>query len=242
MNHRALIAESSPIVAQRTAAQLRQLGVTTTILRDASEVLRETRAQVFDLIVLDFELSGLQADELTRQLREEEAARGTHRSKIVATCFDPDEALRARCRDAGMNAVLAHPIGPQQLRALVPHEARLSDLDEKTFESVRKMGIASGDPALLPDLLASFHQSGAQHLQAIVDSAERGNWHDVGRAAHALKGGALALGALRVAASCGDIERAARHERLGDVEDLRRSYERACAALDRAINAPQRAG
>ena len=71
---------------------------------------------------------------------------------------------------------------------------------------VELRALADGDPTFLPDLFAAFVRDGARRADAIESAAARGEWTELGRAAHALVGVAATIGARQIAALCRALE------------------------------------
>ena len=61
-------------------------------------------------------------------------------------------------------------------------------------------------PTFLPDLFAAFVRDGARRADAIESAAARGEWTELGRAAHALVGVAATIGARQIADLCRALE------------------------------------
>ncbi|OLP39026.1 hypothetical protein BJM39_01370, partial [Salmonella enterica subsp. enterica serovar Javiana] len=70
-----------------------------------------------------------------------------------------------------------------------------------------------GDPSMLLRFIGRFGSGSAQTMANLVEARDAGHAHEMGRAAHALKGSAANLGATGLATVCKQLED------LGD-EDL----------------------
>ena len=88
--------------------------------------------------------------------------------------------------------------------------------DGQVVEELRSLG-GPGEPDLVAELVQTFRDEGVPCLARIMDGLSRADAADIGRAAHKLKGGALNLGATRLARAAAELERAAR---TGDAASL----------------------
>lgn len=111
---RALLAVSD--AAQRTAyAQyLRGSGYEINEAEDGGEALAKALARLFDVVVADVSLSGIDGGQLCALLRYD---RQTQSMPIIVLTPSGDPAGLERMRQAGANAVLVEPLGPETLLA-----------------------------------------------------------------------------------------------------------------------------
>ncbi|GAB4147730.1 MAG: hypothetical protein Fur0037_15970 [Planctomycetota bacterium] len=77
-----------------------------------------------------------------------------------------------------------------------------------------------GDPELLLDLIQLFLDDGPAKIAAIEQGISNGDFDQVERAAHALKGSAGNLGAKLLQAVCEKLQRATRQHQLAEVTEL----------------------
>jgi HPt (histidine-containing phosphotransfer) domain-containing protein len=77
-----------------------------------------------------------------------------------------------------------------------------------------------GDPELLVDLVSMFLADAPTKVDAIVTGLERGDLHQVERAAHSLKGSAGNLGASAVQHLCEEIQNVTRAGRGDALPEL----------------------
>jgi HPt (histidine-containing phosphotransfer) domain-containing protein len=83
-------------------------------------------------------------------------------------------------------------------------DAEEAVLDASRIEMHRRL--EPGDPTLLHRALTAFLDSAPEALQSIRAAVADGSPGDLAWAAHRMRGGALHLGANRLAAVCGELE------------------------------------
>lgn len=92
-----------------------------------------------------------------------------------------------------------------------------------------------GEPGFLKELAGIFVDAGAEAVQSIQSAIERGQCVEIRKAAHKLKGASANIGADRLAAVCGEMEKHAESERFSDAnacfDRLQRELRQAEEAL-----------
>jgi signal transduction histidine kinase/CheY-like chemotaxis protein len=158
---------------------------------DGWHALQLTEQRRFDLILLDIRMPDIDGIEVARRIRNREQERSEAPVPIIAITADADTATRKACLGAGIDAVLAKPVDPEQLtRAIATHlggavagpfgkELQLlaqtcSDLGDngERIRQYREM--------LLHDI--------DEELRSLLPSLDRGDRKELGRAAHSLTG------------------------------------------------------
>ncbi|EAQ80865.1 response regulator [Blastopirellula marina] len=115
MDRRVLLIEDNPLDQLLAATILRKNGYVVKIVDDGRDALeRVAGGEVFDIILVDYELPTLNGIEVTYELR----LLGFRRS-IVAVSAGSEAELISDWRDAGCCDFLAKPYLPRQLRELV---------------------------------------------------------------------------------------------------------------------------
>jgi HPt (histidine-containing phosphotransfer) domain-containing protein len=111
-------------------------------------------------------------------------------------------------------------------------------LDTSVMANIRALG-APGEPDVFTEVALLFIADVPIHLAALHSAIAADSAQLVGEIAHRLRGGALEMGALRMAPLCAEIEHAARAGSLADgltrAERLDREFAVARAALEQAI-------
>jgi HPt (histidine-containing phosphotransfer) domain-containing protein len=111
-------------------------------------------------------------------------------------------------------------------------------LDAAVMTAIRSLG-EPGEPDVFAEVARLFIADVPVHLAALRAAVAAGNAESVGQIAHRIRGGALEIGALRVAPVCAAIELAGRTGSLGQapaqLESLHDEFALASAALEQAI-------
>lgn len=114
-----LLVEDNPVNAIVAEAELHNLGVQVTVLRDGQQAVQWLESQPVDLVLMDCEMPGMDGFEATRRIRERESATGRHPVCIVALTANGWDAYARRCLDVGMNDHLAKPFRPEDLARMI---------------------------------------------------------------------------------------------------------------------------
>lgn len=116
---RVLYAEDNVTSAQVMSALLGLQGVHAEIAINGADAVTLWEEGAFDLVLMDLRMPVLDGIEATRRIRAREAATAAPRTPVIGISARVDETVRGRCREAGMDEVLAKPVRLEQLRALV---------------------------------------------------------------------------------------------------------------------------
>ncbi|MEJ1967937.1 MAG: ATP-binding protein [Rhizomicrobium sp.] len=110
-----LLAEDNPINALLTRELLRRRGHSLIEVTSGDAAVRAMETGVFDIVLTDIHMPGMDGIEATRAIRAHEAAAGKRRTPIVALTADALETGKRACKDAGMDGFLTKPVDPAQL-------------------------------------------------------------------------------------------------------------------------------
>lgn len=124
-----LLAEDNPVNALLIRELLRRRGHQIKEVATGSAAVAAMENEVFDLLLTDIHMPGMDGIEATRAIRAMEATKGGPRVPIVALTADALETGKRACQDAGMDGFLTKPVDPAELeemfRALFPSGDRL---------------------------------------------------------------------------------------------------------------------
>jgi HPt (histidine-containing phosphotransfer) domain-containing protein len=111
-------------------------------------------------------------------------------------------------------------------------------LDATVMAAIRALG-SEGEPDVFTEVALLFLEDVPIRLEALRTAIAAGSPQLVEQIAHRLRGGALEMGALRMAPVCASLEYAARAGRLdqaaADSDHLDREFAAARAALEQAM-------
>ena len=116
---RVLLVEDNPINALLARALLTREGCDVEHAADGRQALAAAELRVFDLILMDMRMPGLNGEATARQLRADGVI-----TPIVALTANAFEDDRHACLAAGMNDFLVKPLSPDALRAALTRWAR----------------------------------------------------------------------------------------------------------------------
>jgi two-component system sensor histidine kinase EvgS len=212
-----LVVDDHPVNRLLLCWQLTELGHRTIDTEDGAQALARWRAQPFDGVITDCNMPRCNGYELTRAIRDEEAASDRTPCLILGFTANAQAEERLRCFEAGMDDCLFKPIrlsdlqqalegfGHREGEIEVIAEPDLTEIDLSTLEQMAGDNHALMD-RLRSEVLNSLHND-LQRLDDLSQEPDCGGLRDL---AHHIKGGAQMVGAARVVAACVDLERACR--------------------------------
>lgn len=114
-----LIADDSKMMRIMHARSLRQAGYEATIAEAGSgeEALALFEPGRFDLVIVDWNMPGMDGVEFVRAAREREASSGGRRTPFVMITSQSTEEQIRKAKEAGVDTVLAKPVTAEALAA-----------------------------------------------------------------------------------------------------------------------------
>ena len=218
--------ETNQIVIRRI---LSRLGFAHEIANDGVEALALYQQHSYGMLLTDFHMPEMDGFELTAAVRASERAAGDGaRIPIIALTADALPGTEQECLDAGMDGYLRKPIEmarlTQALEAHMVHALPLRQIEDMSvFEDQTQSATPPTvdpdifDVARLIDSFGAFDRSAAEFVVSFLDSLEtriaalqqavgEENGSGARDIAHALKGAANSIGAVRVGGVMGDIQ------------------------------------
>ncbi|MDY0954880.1 transporter substrate-binding domain-containing protein [Stenotrophomonas rhizophila] len=116
---RILVVEDHPTNQALMRWRLQQLGLTHEVAVHGQAALDLLEDAAFDLVITDCRMPVLDGYAMTRRLRERERERGTLRMPVVALTASALAEDLQRCREAGMDDLLAKPVALATLRQML---------------------------------------------------------------------------------------------------------------------------
>ncbi len=255
-----LLAEDNPVNAVVATKQLARLGARVDVAADGMEAIESARRGAYDIVFMDCQMPELDGFEATRRIRAYEDLAGLRRVPIVAMTANAMTGDRERCFEAGMDDHLAKPVHPAELTAVMarflpsgdaaapserapdaaPHEpmppasgAGASAPDVPLVDGARleELGVLAPESrGTLRELVNLFAVETPEQIARLGEGLDARSADAVQRAAHALKGSAISLGAARVGALAAELDRRAKAGSVAGAEEI-------LAAIDLAFGA-----
>ena len=215
--------------------------------REAVECLRDTE---YDIGLMDCQMPEMDGYTATRELRRLE--RGDHHPVIIGVTAHALPGDREECLAAGMDDYISKPIVPEELASVlekwvIAGNPELSSrsaavrssagmLDENvvaTLRQIQRPGEGDFLAHLLGIFLADLHQR-IEDMRTMLPSRNSGA---IASSAHALKGAAGQVGAVRVREICEKIETAAKAGACEGLGAMLNDLARQATLLQRTFNA-----
>jgi len=114
-----LVVEDNPVNQTLAVTLLRRAGVTPTVAANGEIALSHQHERAWALVLMDCEMPVMDGLEATRRWRAVEAKLGLPRTRVIALTANTSAADRARCLAAGMDDLMAKPLGRAALAALL---------------------------------------------------------------------------------------------------------------------------
>ncbi|HIE1098031.1 ATP-binding protein [Stenotrophomonas maltophilia] len=200
---RVLVIEDHPTNQAMMAWRLQQLGVPHVLVGDGQQGLDRLSAEPFDLVITDCRMPVLDGFAFTRLLREREGRTGQPRLVVLALTASVLDDDARRCREAGMDAVLAKPLSLATLRAALLRW--LPQAQGQSFEGPAAQETARDDAAL-PDMAALQQRFGSRAVaEQLRDSLLQASESDLAAVQRALQAGDRATAALHLHRQAGGL-------------------------------------
>lgn len=222
---RILVVEDHPVNQAVLCRLIETLGCVADAVASGREALAQWQAGDYGLILADLNMPGMDGLDLARAVRAKEAA--GKRIPIVAVTAATVSEARAACQAAGMDEVLAKPIGLDALRAVL-RRWRIG----QSLASTPIADAIAPEPALAGLFIDTARQDLADGRRLLLGR----DGHAVADIMHKLKSSALSVDATRFSRMAVDLEQSARNGRwpeaerlLGELEDALADFEAASA-------------
>jgi CheY-like chemotaxis protein/HPt (histidine-containing phosphotransfer) domain-containing protein len=238
---RILVAEDN-IVNQKVALRiLQKLGYRADTVANGREAVSALEKIPYDLVLMDVQMPDMNGFEATQVIRDPRSRVLRHDIPIIAMTAHALKGDRDRCLEAGMNDYLSKPVTALALNEMLdktlavdPSTALISLEDGsnqgKAVRIQRIQAIADGDLTFERDLVESYLSHTDEYLKAMEISIHEGNWKEVERWAHTIKGSSANAGAKGMQELARQIEEVATGEtpesgtRL--LDEMRSEFER----------------
>lgn len=200
---RVLVIEDHPTNQAMMAWRLQQLGVPHVLLGDGQQALDRLSSEAFDLVITDCRMPVLDGFGFTRLLREREGRTGQPRLTVLALTASVLDDDARRCREAGMDEVLAKPLSLATLRTALLRwlpQAQGQSFDAPVQETV------ADDAEVLPDLATLQQRYGSRAVaEQLCDSLLQASESDLVAVQRAVRAGDRETAALHLHRQAGGL-------------------------------------
>jgi CheY-like chemotaxis protein len=220
---RILIAEDSRVNQAVALGQLYNLGYRAEAVLNGRELLAVLEMREFDIILMDCQMPEMDGFEATVEIRRREGtARHTTIIAMTANALDGDHE---RCVAAGMDDYLSKPVKSEALRVMLARwsspagsQSGMRDgreaaphtgdgiIDQGQLAVLRAIQ-APGEADCVTEVIDLFLKEATSQVEALHQALGRDDAVEVKRVAHLLQGSSVTIGATRMAALTGDLQR-----------------------------------
>lgn len=246
---RILLVEDNQVNQQVAAGILKNLGLQVDIAANGFEALVSLQAasqdKPFSVVLMDCQMPEMDGYEATRAIRDGRAGESMREIPIVAMTANAMRGDREKCLNAGMDDYLSKPVSPEQLlsklqewifsegslagskqdqpsagEVLVNTDEIAVDNDDPIWDKPSALQRMMNDEDLLMQLLEAFIEEVPVRTAALQTAAETGDDDALIHNAHAVKGVAGNLSAMRLHKLAAEMEREARTGNISQAVSL----------------------
>ena len=253
---RVMVVEDNPVNQLLVSRQLERLGYDPVLMDSGTAALEQLRAEAPAVVLMDWQMPGMDGLETTRRLRRQEGDHRASRVPVIAMTASAMPGDRARCLDAGMDDFITKPVSLAALGRVLATWAGGPSAGDEVGAGGPEAGSAAGptvvdpaavrglvdeldDPELVATVLGTYLRELDGRVTAIEDGLRAGDREAVSRAAHTLKSTSAAVGAVELAERCADLEAWGRRdtELAEPVEAVLTALRRSSAVTAGAVDA-----
>ncbi|MBY0229354.1 MAG: response regulator, partial [Gemmataceae bacterium] len=198
---RVLLVEDNAVNQFLVLRLLERSGHRALLASDGQQAVEAAARQRFDVVLMDWQLPGMDGGEATRRIRRQGS-----RVPIIALTAHALPAERERCLEAGCDAVLTKPFRAEELAEAIARAVP----DAEAFRLEEALEQVGGSRSLMRGLVELFLSSAPESLAAM----ERADEAEMRSLAHKLRGSASVFGASAAAEALRALEHG-RPEELG---------------------------
>lgn len=220
MSAHVLVVEDDDVNATVAEGYLAMLNCSSVWLKDGLSAVSRCQNEMFDLILMDINMPGLDGYETTRRLRSLEG--GTSRTPIIALTANKASVHRDECLQAGMDGILSKPYSLAELTELLRHWVGVTKAERRAaapngaprnltlvdVAGMAQIGSLSGGMknSLFTSLVVLFEANAGDALARIDAALRAQDWNAAQQSAHKLKGAAGNVGAHEFAVQLAELE------------------------------------
>jgi PAS domain S-box-containing protein len=258
---RILLVEDNLVNQKVAVLMLERLGCRVDIANNGREALQAAGSNHYDLVLMDCQMPEMDGFEATRRIRQ--LPEQGRRLPIVALTANAFEEDRHQALAAGMDDFVTKPFTAAKLEQifvdwLLPRQSAATPKAESAIAAPAEQNTSGFQPdaaavkaglqtlaqavgqEMIVEVIALFRQTEQASVQELQQQLASGDWENVGRSAHKLKGLCRQIGANDVGGLCEQLEKAGKSQDATQCQQLTPGVIQAVQALSSLLQ--QQAG
>ena len=241
-----LVVEDNAVNQKVLVSFLRRFGLPADVACNGREALEALERKSYSLVFMDSQMPEMDGFAATAEIRKREG--DARHTTIVAVTAHAMKGERERCLAAGMDDFMSKPFSMEDLSAVLgrwfknepanvapapaptpvavaaatPRGDEPETIDMQVLAKLREL--ETDMPGLLSDVITTYLRETPGRIDRIIAAVGNGDAKMAEQGAHGLKGSSSAMGALKMAKLCEEIER---RSEAGNIE--------ACSPLAAAL-------
>ncbi|MFH1138322.1 MAG: ATP-binding protein [Pseudomonadota bacterium] len=223
-----LLADDNLVNARVAEKFLVRMGHEISFAANGRAVLEILQRGCHDLVLMDLEMPEMDGLEAAARIRASEAGDHNRDIPIIAITAHAFTEFKDRCEAVGMNGFVAKPVdfyelqglietaaeGPSRPRGLVgaPASRREDAGPRRLVEREIALARLGDDEELFLELVQIFVDDFPLKIKKLTEAIDGGDWPEIARLAHTIKGSAGAVGALALQNTALVLEKAAKEQ------------------------------
>ena len=231
---RILLVEDNEINQIVAIDMLKDLGYSCDVANNGQEAYSMWKEKFHDLIFMDIHMPILDGIATTEKILQNSS--NENRPMIYAMTADVLSEVKQTYLNMGMDGCIAKPIDMSELKAVFIHYTNQNQrLNKQNNASERFQALIDQSifqklkPQLRDRLVQMFQKSSPPIIDSIIQAFHENNAHAFAENAHALKGNALAIGAVVMATHCEHLQKKGESNDFSnidsDISNLQKIYD-----------------
>ena len=201
-----LLVEDNIVNQKLIISYLKRTPYILTIADDGLQAVEKCSEELFDLVLMDIQLPGIDGYAATEQIRKFPAYEKT---PIIALTAHAMKGEDENARNAGCNGYLTKPISKSTLlENITLHLKGKTQMDTSDEKSTIKKAIKREFDPDIAELIPWYKSFIRDELEAIKKSLDSGNIQEIRIKAHGLKGSGTSYGFKEITETGGNLEKA----------------------------------
>ncbi|MEQ1557468.1 MAG: EAL domain-containing protein [Methyloglobulus sp.] len=236
-----LLAEDNVINQEVAKGMLKAIGCQVQVAQNGLEALELSSHTVYDLILMDCHMPGMDGFETTAKIRQREQSNSLNRTPIIALTADIQKGVVDQCIDSGMDDYISKPYSQKQLQEMLvkwlPDNLKvlvkqvpasisakktqdaLNVIDQAALENLRPLATSTGDN-LLQKAIGLFLDTADQEMDLLQKAVHDKNAAELASIAHKVKSSYANLGAKTLANNAAALETIGRQGHTQGAESI----------------------